>query len=319
MGLKQNNFRDALGSLRYYGATISNGSNPSAVFSTSHRVGAFRNIFAGEGGVVPYASIPLGASHPVAWQMPQEAGGMAMRTDGTGSLAGNLVPTRPMTIDITGSGTLTASAGLAISMSIDLDGSGTLTADILGVIAMSVDFTGAGELEAVIVALANMTVDLIGSGELDATIGGIADMELDIVVTGTGLTLENVSIAVWESLAANFNTAGTMGEKLNDAGGAGNPWASLLVSNTNPGSFGEFVQALPSAMAISTELLDSSDVETGVTVKEALRIVLAALSGKISGAGTNTITIRDVNDTTDRITATVDADGNRTAVTVDGS
>jgi hypothetical protein len=135
----------------------------------------------------------------------------------------------------------------------------------------------------------------------------------------TEFSADALARAVWDAVASDFNLAGSMGEKLNDAGSAGNPWASLLASNNSAGSFGEFVQALPSAMAISTELLDSSDVETGVTVKEALRIVLAALSGKISGAGTNTITIRDINDTTDRITATVDTNGNRTAVTVDGS
>jgi len=66
------------------------------------------------------------------------------------------------------------------------------------------------------------------------------------------------------------------------------------------------------------EILDLTDgVENGSTVREALRIILAALAGKISGAGSSTITIRDINDTKDRITATVDASGNRTAITYD--
>ena len=47
--------------------------------------------------------------------------------------------------------------------------------------------------------------------------------------------------------------------------------------------------------------------------------MLAALVGKLSGAATTTVTIRDVNDTKNRIIATVDADGNRTAVTEDVS
>jgi len=58
-------------------------------------------------------------------------------------------------------------------------------------------------------------------------------------------------------------------------------------------------------------------VEGTRTVKGALRLILAALAGKLSGAGGSTITIRDADDTKDRITATVDASGNRTDVTLD--
>lgn len=49
-----------------------------------------------------------------------------------------------------------------------------------------------------------------------------------------------------------------------------------------------------------------------------MRILLAALGNKLAGAATTTVTIRDKADTKDRITATVDADGNRSAVTLDG-
>jgi hypothetical protein len=65
-------------------------------------------------------------------------------------------------------------------------------------------------------------------------------------------------------------------------------------------------------------VLDRTDgIETGWTLRQALRLVLAALAGKLSGAATTTVTIRDVNDTKNRIVATVDASGNRTAVTKD--
>jgi hypothetical protein len=72
------------------------------------------------------------------------------------------------------------------------------------------------------------------------------------------------------------------------------------------------------AASFSTWLLDEEDVETGVTLREALRIVLSANGGKVSISG-NTVTIRDVNDTVDRITATTDTNGQRTAVTLDAS
>lgn len=57
-----------------------------------------------------------------------------------------------------------------------------------------------------------------------------------------------------------------------------------------------------------------SSIESNFNVEESLKIILATLGGKISGAGTGTIAIRDLNDTKDVITATVDGDGNRLAL-----
>jgi hypothetical protein len=70
---------------------------------------------------------------------------------------------------------------------------------------------------------------------------------------------------------------------------------------------------------LSTELLDNQDIETGYSMRESLKLILSALVGKLSGAETTTVTIRDINDSIDRIVATVDANGNRTSVTKDVS
>lgn len=75
--------------------------------------------------------------------------------------------------------------------------------------------------------------------------------------------------------------------------------------------------APPTASQIATEVLTHADgVETGVTLQQAERAILAASAGKLSGAPSGPVVIRDVNDTKNRISATVDADGNRTAVTL---
>ena len=81
------------------------------------------------------------------------------------------------------------------------------------------------------------------------------------------------------------------------------------------------VAALPTAAQNATALLDSSNgVETGLTPREAWRVIAAACAGKASGLGTTTAVYRNAEaDSKDRITATVDADGNRTAVTLDVS
>lgn len=58
-------------------------------------------------------------------------------------------------------------------------------------------------------------------------------------------------------------------------------------------------------------------VEGGLSLKGALRLILAALTGKAAGGGSGTITFRDQADTKPRLTLSVDAQGNRSAVTRD--
>lgn len=73
-------------------------------------------------------------------------------------------------------------------------------------------------------------------------------------------------------------------------------------------------------VAMADGILDrSAGVETGLTVRQALRLMASALYGKASGLATTTAVFRDFGDTKARITATVDADGNRSALTLDAS
>ncbi len=67
--------------------------------------------------------------------------------------------------------------------------------------------------------------------------------------------------------------------------------------------------------AIADALLDRADaIEVGLTPRQSLRANSAAMAGVLSGAGTNTVTIKGAGVATTRITATVDADGDRSAV-----
>lgn len=68
----------------------------------------------------------------------------------------------------------------------------------------------------------------------------------------------------------------------------------------------------------AADVLAAGDID-GFSLEEANKIELAALGGKLSGATTTTNTIRAADDSKDRITATVDADGNRSAVTLDAA
>jgi hypothetical protein len=75
--------------------------------------------------------------------------------------------------------------------------------------------------------------------------------------------------------------------------------------------------ALPTDTENADALLDRANgIETGWTFRQTARVMLAVLAGKSSNDGA---TYRDVGDTKARVTATVDADGNRTAVTTDAT
>jgi hypothetical protein len=61
----------------------------------------------------------------------------------------------------------------------------------------------------------------------------------------------------------------------------------------------------------------AASIETGITLKQSLQYMAAALAGVLSGAATTTIAIAAIgNAATPRISATVDASGNRSAITL---
>lgn len=62
-------------------------------------------------------------------------------------------------------------------------------------------------------------------------------------------------------------------------------------------------------------ILDEVVVGT-YTMRQLLTVMGSALAGKLSGGGTTTLTFRGINDASNVIVATVDANGNRSDVTV---
>ena len=88
--------------------------------------------------------------------------------------------------------------------------------------------------------------------------------------------------------------------------------AGLVVTNVGSGLSAAQDQKLTE---IHGEL---RSIESGEHHSWFMRIFMSALGGLLSGADTTNIKMRDMADTKDRIDATVDADGNRTSITLDG-
>jgi hypothetical protein len=203
---------------------------------------------------------------------------------GSGDLAGTTVGLGVITSGLTGSGSTTADITGKLEAAADLTGSGSITtADMIAAIAASADLSGSGSVSAAITGKLEAAADLTGSGSVSASIAGAINASADL--TGSG------SIT-----SATLNALGQMASDI---------------------TVGAAVEVLsPSSLAAAVSAIE---IETGYDLKEVLRLVSAALAGKLSGGGTSTVTIRDINDTVDRIVATVDASGNRTDVTKDVS
>ena len=114
---------------------------------------------------------------------------------------------------------------------------------------------------------------------------------------------------------------GTGAGQINLAGG------SVTISQPFPANFAGLVinasggvtagtVADKSGYFISPNGLDAVTIEAGVNARQAVSAILASAVGVLAGAATNTITIQGGNAATTRISATVDADGNRTAVSL---
>ena len=121
-------------------------------------------------------------------------------------------------------------------------------------------------------------------------------------VTHTGAVIPTVTTLTGHTAQTgdSFARIGAAGVSLTDLGG---------ISTAG-------LDALADAILDRTDGVEPGSGGTERTVREALRIILAAAAGKLSGAASTTVSIRDTNDAKNRIVATVDANGNRSAVTL---
>lgn len=89
-------------------------------------------------------------------------------------------------------------------------------------------------------------------------------------------------------------------------------WASLK-------AFGQ-IGASPSPAEVAYSVMDGIEIEPNVSLRQAMRAMMAVILGRLSGAGTGTETFKaGVSDHKDRVISTTDSSGNRTGVTVDTS
>lgn len=285
MAILANGFIGANGVFQTYGATVLNNAYPSARWANFARTGANRNITAGQGITSGLVSLPSGNRNPNAWMMPQKPGALASRNIMTGD--GGVTDADTWAVKLaqaalSGEGSLTAVGGLIVQLLADIAGQGEISdADLKAFLQAVASIGGSGEIsDADATGLGELVAAMTGLGTAaGSTATGVGELSADLVVTGTGLTTGNVGAAVWAAIASANNTAGTMGEKLNDAGSASNPWTEVI--------------------------------ESGYTAAEILRLLAAVAQGDATGLENGSPVFKGIDGTTDRVTATY-ADGVRT-------
>lgn len=246
-------------------------------------------------GMYQNTAIPSGYVHPATWAMPRTAGGLASFKELTAAISetdAELVSGKGLEASLTAAIDITdADLGLIVSLEAAFSASGAFTdaemsavAGMVAAISASMSITDA-ELGAIV----GMTAALTASGSLAANNFATAAMSADISSL-TELSPASLAQAVWAAIAADNNDAGSMGEKLNDAGSAANPW---------------------------TEVIEGS-----LTATEVLRLLLAVAAGKTTivdnGGGSATVTFRDTTDSKDRVIADMTG-SERDSVTLDVS
>lgn len=207
------------------------------------------NFYTGDAvitSVTDKASFSNGYYPPYTWILAPKAGGLSMvyrKIVGTGDITdANLAGGLNGDATLTGAGDITSATGnLIVSAVAALSGSGDITADISGTLQGVVNLVGAGDLTAALGALASLVADLTGAGDVTSGISAIGSMSANIVVSGDVVTAQECAAAVWEALAADFNNPGTMGEKMNSAASAGDPWSTSLPGSYAAGTAGNIV------------------------------------------------------------------------------
>lgn len=236
--------------------------------------------------------------------------------------------------------TIRAAVGLA---SANLD---TQIGDLPTNAELATALAGADDAVLAQVALVKAKTDNLPSDPADAS---------DIAAAIAALpTAAQVADAVWDEDVADHNGAGSTGAALAAAGSAGDPWATPLPGAYTAGQAGKIigdninatissrasqtsVDDVPTNAELATALGTADDAvlaqvalvkaktdlipgtADGKTWAQRELLSSAALLGKGGPEGNGTGAYRDLADTKDRVTFTYDANGKRTAVTLDAA
>ena len=203
------------------------------------------------GGFAKFAGTPVGYSHPAAWVMAKQSGGLASFTGLTASVSTtDALLALGINVDANLSATITktdAILALIVALEASITASGSITdANMAIIILLEAALSATGQFtDAQLGNILGLAANLSANMTLTNSITNLVNLSANISNAADGVaTPEQIAAAVWEALLADYQTSGSMGEAMGNAGSGGNPWSALLASNITDGTFGKRVQEL---------------------------------------------------------------------------
>lgn len=185
----------------------------------------------------------------------------------------------------------------------------TLTAS--GAVAFQSTFAVTGTT-----TLAAVNTGAIGTGTITTTgnvsVSGTVTLTGAVTANNAGNAITGVTAALTGDLTATMKTSVTT------AATAATPNLNAAYDAAKTAAqAGDAMSLTGGERTTLAGVIWATTIATGATAIQAMRGFIAAMLGKAAGLATTTATYRNIADSKDVITATVDADGNRTAVTLD--
>lgn len=222
----------------FSGVTSVAGGHRSENFNLT---GAKRNWLMGWHDPEASSGLPNGHLHPSSWMLPQKGGGMSAYTTivGSGDAQATGQAALELLATIAGDGGIDALGGLIVNLAATITGSGTVSsAAVQAFLNLVATITGSGGASATATGLGDMAGTVSGQGSATGSTA-TAVGALSATLRGYGdLTPEGIRDALWNAIASQYNQAGTMGERLNGAASAGDPWGTFLPGVYAPGTAG---------------------------------------------------------------------------------
>jgi hypothetical protein len=147
-----------------------------------------------------------------------------------------------------GAATVTATGGLIVSTSAIAAGSCTVSGLINAALFGSATAGGTSTASATVGALGWVSGQAAGSCTASLVSYATGALSGHIYVNQSEATVTQIVGSVWGALSSDYDASGTMGERLNDAGSASNPWAESLPGSYVTGQAGHILGNLISAL-----------------------------------------------------------------------
>jgi hypothetical protein len=199
--------------------------------------------------------------------------GIVASLNGNGNLNGQIAGALQAIASLSGSGNITGAIKATVGLIASLNGTSELNSFIIGNWSMITNLVGNSNLTANVLAKAFLDANIVSANNLVLNNGAVVGNLGANISSFSELSPESLASAVWSALASQYNQSGSMGEKLNGAGSAGNPWTEVIEGTYTAA---EVMRLLASVAAGKTDIVDN-------------------------GNGSATVKFRDVNDTVDRV------------------